>query len=192
MNKDYTVQFYIGIAGIFSSLIWIMVKFGLLSFTNFEWLSISLISFSLALSYHFINREINSLIMLSVLCFFISISFLVYFILSETEQSRLDFNINYFFYSIGFTVGTFFLIKSFASEKKLNLVLSATLYFFTLVGFFALPILSKLFNLQIIDNLISSITEVNETIINLLILLLIIFPVVNILNELKKLREGHD
>jgi hypothetical protein len=185
MNKTFSLQFNLSLAGIIASLLWIMVKFGLFNLTVYQWLSICLLIFSLAVFLYFLNEMNDKFLLLSIILFFVSIVFVIYFFKGSSANNRSIFSFDFFYYAFTFSLITFFGIKSFFSDHKLNLFVSIVLLIFTLILIWLFQYLTLIIKSSQVLLLISKSKEILKYIINICLFLLIYFPVKDIVSEIK-------
>lgn len=185
MNKAFPLQFNLGIGGIISSIIWISVKFGLFQLTIYEWLSVSLLIFSLAMFLYFLSEMNDKFLLLSIIFFLVSIVFLIYFFKSSGSNNRFNFNIDFFYYAFAFSFITFFLIKSFFSDHKINLFISLVFLVFTLILIWLFQNYSLIIRFSQVFLIISKTKRILTYIINLFLILLVYFPIKGIITEVK-------
>jgi|GEM_PF-2333892 hypothetical protein len=186
MNRIFSIQFNFGVAGIFSSIIWILTKFGLIKLTMNEWISISLLIFSFAMFYYYLSVRNDGLIVFSIFSFFTSIVFIIYWLESAKSNNRINFNFEFFYYAFAFSIISFFLIKSFYSNAKYNLLTSSILLLFTLIGIFGFQFLNDNIKSSQIHSFIYYYNEVKRYLVNLCLVALIYFPVKNLMSVLKQ------
>lgn len=189
MNKIFSIQFNFGVAGIISSTIWILAKFGFFNLSANEWLSISLLIFSFAAFYYYLDLMNDGFILLYLLVFFVSIVFLIYSFESSRLNNRADFNFDFFYIAFAFALASLFLVKAFFSNTKTNFSIALVLFVFALTGIFGFQALSSLIKSSQFFSLILKLKEVLNYIINICLVLLIYFPIKNIISEIKSTKQ---
>ncbi len=184
MANNYSIYFKVGIGGVITSLIWFGVKFGLYSISNFEWLSIGGIILSFILFYHFTGTDKNLITFVSIFCFLLFILLYIFFNRTEVLGSRSSFDFSMITYVFGFSLGTFFLIKTFSEEKKSRFILVAIIFFLFTMSILAFDDLIK--NFRLIQNLMNYYKQIENLIVTLSAFLLLIFPVKNIFKLMRQ------
>lgn len=189
MSKTFSLQFNLSIAGIITSFIWILVKFGLFNLTTYEWLSVGLLIFSFAMFLYFLNEMNDKFLLLSIILFFVSIVFVIYFFKGSSTNNRSIFSFDFFYYAFAFSLITFFAVKSFFSDHKLNLLVSIIFLIFTLSLTWLFGNLSLNINSSQILLFFSKSKEIVDYIINICLILVIYFPLKDIVSEIKSQKQ---
>lgn len=184
MSNNYPVQFKFGVAGIISSLIWICVKFGLFSISNYEWISLSGIIFSFSLFYHYYETGENFSSFISVFMFFLFITFFVYFNQIKLKNTHTNFDFSFFSYVFFISLGAYFFVKSFVEVQKFKFILVAFIF---LIGSFLNFVFYSDFNRWNQDLFNSfALNKIENGVITLLLILLLFFPLKNIFMTIKQ------
>ncbi len=189
MNKAFPLQFNLSIGGIISSIIWILAKFGLFQLSIYEWISVSLLIFSLAMFLYFLIEMNDKYLLLSISLFLVSIVFLVYFFESSGLNNRFNFSFDFFYYALAFSLITFFIIKSFFSDHKINLFVSFVLLFFTLILIWLFQNYSFSIKSSRAFLISSKSKEILSYLTNICLILLISFPIKDIISEIKNTKR---
>lgn len=189
-SNNFSVQFKLGLAGIISSLIWIGSKFGLFSISNFEWLSLCGIIYSLVLFYHYYDLEENSFSFLSVFLFFISITFFVYFNQNQSRNSHTSFDFSFFIFVFSFSLGAFLLIKSFLYPKKINQIFVSMIF---LIGTILIFVFKFKLNIWIMVNFgLFNFDKILNYLITILLFALLLYPTKNIIKIIKQINQNRN
>jgi hypothetical protein len=188
MNRIFSIQFNLGVAGIISSIIWIMVKFGLINLTANEWVSISLLIFSFAAFYYYLSLGFDDKFLLfSIILFFFSIVLLIYSFESSTLNDRLKLSFELLYYAFAFAMASFFLIKSFYRNAKVYLLIFSALFLFTLLGFIVFKYLLPILESSKAFHIILKMNDFGNYLISFCLISLLYFPIRNIISEIKNL-----
>ena len=185
MNRVFSIQFNFGVAGIISSIIWILTKFGFFNLTTNEWLSLTFLIISFAAFYYYLNVMNDRFVLLSMFMFFTSIALLIYSFESSNLNNRSAFSFEFLYYAFAFALTSFFLIKSFYLNPKTNLAIAFILFVFALTGIFGFQASVSLIKSSKAFSLILKLKEVGNYLINICLILLIFFPVKNLISEIK-------
>ncbi|MCR4416133.1 MAG: hypothetical protein NUV92_00100 [Ignavibacteria bacterium] len=187
MNRIFSIQFNLGVAGIISSIIWIMVKFGLINLTANEWVSISLLIFSFAAFYYYLSLGIDKFLLASIISFFFSIVFLIYSFSISTLNNRLKLSFELLYYAFAFALASFFLIKSFYKNTKIYFLIFIALFISTLLFFLVFKYLLPILESSKAFYIILKMNDVKRYLISFCLISLLYFPIRNIISEIRNM-----
>ncbi len=182
----------LGISGIIASLIWIAAKFGLFTISENQWICVSGIIFSFVIFYHFLGTEKKSIVLISTLSFFYSITLLIYFLQTEGINNRLNFDFNFIIFASSFSLGAFLIAITFLEKLVSELRMIFVSLFLILSSILVLFLKSQIYENYFIQEALSYLEKYLNTIISILILSLIIFPLKEILKSFTKTKSMKD
>ncbi len=187
--KSYSVQFKIGVTGIFSVVIWILAKFNLLRLNFNEWLTITGILITIVLFYHFYGSNKRTLIYLSIYLFFLFTAFYIFlFKVSELRVSTSfnNFYLELFIYSTIMMISSVAVIGSISLKNKLRHIFVFLVLMIFLIVMIGIESVSK----SLLDNsFFIYLKDVRNYGITLLIVALFFFPIKNLISLINKQRK---